>query len=370
MKDQMTTKERWLGAIRMQELDRLPFYPKFFPRYVNAQASPFKEMGYSGLHNWIGSDKHIWTGGCTKEVYKHCSFERSFPDYDKGELIEKRIYRVNGRELRLIFESDEETKSKHPVEHPVKNLEDIKDLTAFFEDASVELDKDALLVQTQKVKGIGQDALTAVQSGPTPLMNWVQHLAGVENSHYLLADHEKEVEALFEAMHQVMLKRFEIMCDTNPADVFYLIENTSTSLISPEQYRRYCSRHIREYGEILKKRDRILVLHMCGHLKDLLPELASSPANAFEAFTSPPLGNTTLLDGRTACPDKCLVGGTNAMLWLRKPEEIIAKIEESLDELPHHRGIVVSSGGEMAVDCKPETIKTVCEWVKSYNPKF
>jgi len=30
---------------------------------------------------------------------------------------------------------------------------------------------------------------------------------------------------------------------------------------------------------------------------------------AFEAFTSPTLGNTTLLDGRTACPDKCLIGG-------------------------------------------------------------
>jgi uroporphyrinogen-III decarboxylase len=54
------------------------------------------------------------------------------------------------------------------------------------------------------------------------------------------------------------------------------------------------------------------------------------------------------------------------MLWTRPPEEIIAEIERSLDALPHHRGIVVTSAGVMPPLCPPETIKAVCEWVQSY----
>ena len=105
---------------------------------------------------------------------------------------------------------------------------------------------------------------------------------------------------------------------------------------------------------------------MCGHLKALLPDLAQIPAQAFEAFTSPTLGDTSLLDGRSACPHKCLIGGTNAMLWTKTAGKVISKIEDDLQELPHHRGLVVTSAGVMPPMCKPDTIKQVCEWVKEF----
>jgi uroporphyrinogen-III decarboxylase len=145
-----------------------------------------------------------------------------------------------------------------------------------------------------------------------------------------------------------------------------MIENTSTTLISPQQYRKYCYRHISDYGHICQANGRTMALHMCGHLKLLLPTLATLPVQAFEAFTSPTLGNTTLEDGRTACPDKCLIGGTNAILWTRPAHEIIAQIEQDLDVLPHHRGIAITSAGVMPPLCKPETIQAVCAWVKQY----
>ena len=121
---------------------------------------------------------------------------------------------------------------------------------------------------------------------------------------------------------------------------------------------------------VTQSADRNLILHMCGHLRALLPDLAMIPAQAFEAFTSPTLGDTTLLDGRTQCPDKCLIGGTNAMLWTRPAREIIAQIESDLDALPHHRGIVVTSAGVMPPMCEPETIRQVCEWVRTYPARM
>jgi uroporphyrinogen-III decarboxylase len=109
-----------------------------------------------------------------------------------------------------------------------------------------------------------------------------------------------------------------------------------------------------------------MVLHVCGHLKALLPDLARIPVRAFEAFTSPTVGNTSLLDGRLGCPNTCLIGGTNAALWMEPADAIIAQIRKDLDVLPHHRGIVVTSAGVMPPACKPETIKKVGDWVKAY----
>ncbi len=123
---------------------------------------------------------------------------------------------------------------------------------------------------------------------------------------------------------------------------------------------------IGEIGRLAVAAGKRLGLHMCGHLKALLPDLATLPAVAYEAFTSPTLGNTTLLDGRTHCPNVCLIGGTNAMLWTKPAAAIIAGIEEALDALPHHRGIVLTSAGVMTPLCKPETIREVGEWVRSY----
>ena len=113
-----------------------------------------------------------------------------------------------------------------------------------------------------------------------------------------------------------------------------------------------------------------MILHMCGHLKGLLPDLAQMPVEAFEAFTSPTLGNTTLAEGRRACPGVCLVGGTNAVLWTKPAAAIIEQLEIDLDALPHHRGIVVTSAGVMPPLCAPETIREVGAWVRGYPARM
>ena len=152
--------------------------------------------------------------------------------------------------------------------------------------------------------------------------------------------------------------------------MLYMIENTSTSLISPTQFREHCMPHLRKYTEIVNASGGLTVYHMCGLLKVILPDIATLPAAGLEAFTAPTLGNTTLLDGRTACPDKCLIGGTQATFWTRPADEIIERIDEALTPLPHHRGIVVTSAGVMPPMCEPETIKAVCEWVKAYPARM
>ena len=360
-KQTMTPKERWLAAVRMQPVDRLPFWPKLDAAYPRAQAAPFCHMENDAIHDWIGSDKHIGISGCVKEVRRKTSAEIT----TDGDL-RRTVYRTPQGETELIQKFDTPSQSWHPVRFPVQHAEHIELMTDFFSDVTVELDSEALQRAKEQSEKIGQDALTTNGIGKSPLMYWVEWLAGVETAHYLLADRREEVEALFEALHQNLLRKTALLVEHSVADVLYLVENTSTTLISPKQYRRYCLPQIEAYGTITREAGRPLILHMCGHLKALMHDLAALPAEAFEAFTSPTLGNTTLRDGRAACPDKCLIGGTNAMLWTRSATEIVDRIEKDLDDLPHHRGIVVTSAGVMPPLCEPETIKEVCAWVKDY----
>lgn len=361
----MTPKERWLAALRMNPVDRLPFWPKLGGGYGEAQAAPFRDMEIDAIHDWVGSDKHAWAGNGVVERRSRTSSEVT-----KKDGVMRTVYKTPHGETELVCTYDGPSRSWHPMKFPVSNLGDIELMTEFFEDVTVEIDRAAMAQTKEQVERSGQDAMAATNIGESPLMYWVEWMAGIENAHFLLADHESKVEALFDAMHRVLVRKTELICESSPADAIYLTENTSTTLISPEQYERYCVRHVGEYARIARDADRNLILHMCGHLKALLPRLAGIPARAFEAFTSPTLGNTTLADGRSGCPDKCLIGGTNAMLWLKPAKEIIAKLEEDLAALPHHRGIVVTSAGVMPPICRPETIRTVCEWVKAYPARM
>ena len=58
--------------------------------------------------------------------------------------------------------------------------------------------------------------------------------------------------------------------------------------------------------------------------------------------------------------------GTNAALWLRPASEIIDRLRRDLDALPHHRGVVVTSGGVMPPACRIETVREVCRFVQGH----
>ena len=200
-------------------------------------------------------------------------------------------------------------------------------------------------------------------------MYFIEWLAGIQNSHIFLNDYKDKVEELFYNIHQTLLKKTYMISESNPADLLFFSENTSTTLISPDQFREYPLKHLNEYGDIIKGHGKYYFLHMCGHLKALLRDIDRINADAIEAFTSPPVGNTRLIDGKTHCPSKSLLGGTNAILWTKSSKEIIEEIKGDLDKLDDHRGIAITSAGVMPPLCRPEVIREVSRYVKSYKIK-
>ena len=355
-KNKMTSKERIEAAMRNEPLDRLPFWPKLDPAYENKWGKT-----NSWFHEFIGSDYMGGVGNSFREIRRNTSYSENVngPDFEaqfitpNGTLVQRKRF-------------DVDSQSWHPTEFPIKTKQDLGIMASWYRDAEVVYDSDLREKAALRYKSYGDKAYVGESIGETSLMYLVEWLAGVEQAHYLLADHPDEVEDLFDAIHKNFLRRFEISVEHSPADTLALTENTSTTLISPDQYKKYCFPQICEYGNIVKKAGRHIYLHMCGHLKAILPVLNELPVTAFEAFTPPTVANTTFYDGRTACPDKCLIGGTNAAIWLMPAEKIISYIEENLDILPHHRGLFPSSAGVMPPASDPEKIKKVKDWLDTY----
>ena len=357
----MTSKERWIAALKLQPVDRLPFWPKLDAAYPRAQSAPFRSMSIDELHEWIGSDKHVWLPRILKRTGSHSSME-----VHQENGTQRTVFTTGSLSTERVNQWDEASQAWHPIVFPIKNLDDIGLMADWFRDSRAEPDEEGLAKARAIVEQTGDDGITTNAIGESPLMIFVEWLAGIENAHYLLADYTAEVEELFDAIQKSNVQSVEMHVRHSPADLLYFIENTSTTLISPKQYRKYCYNHVQEYGRIIDDSDHFFALHMCGHLKALLPDLATIHADAFEAFTSAPVGNTSLLDGRSVCPDKCLIGGTNAIMWVRPADQIISEIKNDLDALPHHRGVAVTSAGVMPPLCTPETIKEVADWVKRY----
>jgi uroporphyrinogen-III decarboxylase len=361
MRDAMTPRERWLAAVRMLPVDRLPFWPKIFGDYLNVHRRAGLES-LEALHAYIGFDRHEGVDNgltATRTV-------TSVTERRDGEML---IHTFAAPRGNLVMEErwDAGSQSWHPTRFPVATRDDIRILIDVYRDTRWSLDEERLAQAATRKAEIGERAVTNTGVGTSPFMWWLQYLAGVENAHLLLYDEPEAVSELFQAMHDELRQRVVLIAERHPADLIYLIENTSTSLLSPAQYRAHNLPHLHAYVDILNSHDRLTVLHMCGLLQGLLPDLATLPAQAFEAFTSPPVGNTTLADGRAACPDTCLIGGTNAALWTQPADAIIAEMAAHLDALPHTRGLVVTSAGVMPPLATPETIHTVAEWVRGYG---
>lgn len=357
----LTGRERWAAALAFEPVDHLPFWPKLDRAYPLAQAEPFRSMSLADLHAWLGTERQVGLPNGLRTVAKKGSYAVR---NEAGGRFETWTLAGRQHERRMVF--DPGSQAWHPVSFPIAGRDDLLRFADWYRGQEPEVDPDGLAVATRRLGELDDDAFPVTDLGESPWMHCVEWLCGVSGAHYLLHDHPAEVAALCDAMQADLLARADLLIAHHPAPVTYLVENTSTTLISPTQYHEINLPQVRAVAERFAAAGKSLMLHMCGWLKALLPDLATLPVTGFEAFTAPPLGNTTLLDGRAACPDKALIGGTHATLWLQPAEAICQFLAARLGELPHHRGLVLSSAGVMPPGCPPETIRAVREWIEAY----
>jgi len=353
----MTRKERFERALRHEDVDRLPFWVKVFgASYRQLQPSPWREMGELELVDYLDLD--------------HCGGGPA-PVATGNPRVLTRTERRNGHQvtthvtpdgtLTAIDGFDEGSFSWHPVEFPIKSVEDIPAALHVFGGREHSHSPELAEKGRERIRQIGDRGIVHCGLGISPLMDLIQHWIGPENTYFLLADHPAEMEELIGAMHEDRLRYLRALLVDCPYDWIVSVENTSTTLLSPAVFERWCWRHLRDYGELIRAAGKHHELHQCGKLHDLLPMIDRLPAESIEAYTAPTLGDTTIADRNERAPSMAIIGGTQAPTWLRPVDEICAIIERDLREAGSMRGVILTSAGVMPPGCPIEKIKEIRE---------
>jgi hypothetical protein len=261
------------------------------------------------------------------------------------------VYETPDGRLTAEVKFDPLTCSWHPTRFPADTPERVRALRWLFTDTRYTVaEADAAAHRQRQEAWAADDVFTMMGIGPSPLMNLMQELSGPEATIFLRADEPALFAETVALMHADRQRELACILPHVRADSFWLTENTSTSLISPEMFADICAPHLRDYGQAIRSNGRIAVHHMCGLLNALLETIDGLPAEANEAFTTRPVGNTSLAEGRTRMPHKALIGGTNATLWLQPADVIVRTVAEDLANCPDRHGIVLTSAGVLPAD--------------------
>ncbi|MHC4592734.1 MAG: uroporphyrinogen decarboxylase family protein [Planctomycetota bacterium] len=338
----MTARERFLAAVRGEEVDRFPVWLKMANRtWQSSQPEPYCSMGAEELLTAVGSDLLIGCGVSVQKDAPHVRLSVAEENGSRRTTMETPDGVLTSREAL-----DPHTGSWHPREFPADSVENLRGARWLFTDTSHTVDlHDAQDSAARQKELEAKDAVTRAGIGPSPLMRLVQHLCGPEDTAYLMHDEPGLFREVLDLMHQDRLRHLRALLPHVRADTFWMTENTSTTLISPQMFEEFCLPQLREYGHLIAEHGLVGVHHMCGKLDALLEMIDQLPAQVNEAYTTPPVGDVMLADGRRRMPSKALMGGTNATLWLKPADAIAQSVAEDLARCPDRRKILLTSAG-------------------------
>jgi hypothetical protein len=128
-----------------------------------------------------------------------------------------------------------------------------------------------------------------------------------------LSDMPARINALFTLIHDRNLEAFRLMAKGPGQAVYCGMAFITTQLISPTICSKYVLPHLAEYTRILHDAGKIMIGHMCGHIRRLLPILREADLDGIECLAVPPVGDSQIQDFfRLLGENSILLSGINA----------------------------------------------------------
>ncbi len=195
----------------------------------------------------------------------------------------------------------------HPVEYPVKSAADLRLFLRRWEASYYEPVDDADAYARDDAL-IGDAGVSVLFPGPTAIPYLLESAVGMENFYYLLDDYPDLMEALIHTIQACDRQRFALLA-AHPCPTAILCENTSTRYISPGIYARYNLPAQRDFVDAMHAAGKTALLHMCGHVRDLLPLIKETGTDGIHALTPPPLGDCPWEEALDVLGDDLIIFG-------------------------------------------------------------
>jgi hypothetical protein len=354
----MNGRERLNTILHRKKADRLSWTALVDDATLNALPEPWRGIGPIEFYRRLECDIFLLNGWNTPHTFQS-------PRLKWGDNVTEGRRQEEGRtilewktargSLTAIYDRG------HPVKYAVETEEDLRIYREMWEGAAFVSEDDRASFQAIN-QLIGGDGITTRFWGPSCIPRLLENDVGTVNFYYLMNDHPAEMKAVIELMHQRELGAFEILAQ-HPCEVVTLCENTSTYYISPDIYRRYNGPHQRDFVEIMHRHGKIALLHMCGHVKDLLADIKQTGMDGVHALTPPPTGNTPWEMALDAWGDDTVIlAALDPSVFIMEPVEDIAPALDAFYTPRLRRAPFVLGAFADGVQVPLERFQAVAKW--------
>ena len=356
----MTGRERIMAAINHEPVDRIPFVPLIGPFTLmdmpleiktDSSLGPFDPMRMLEASRALETDVMIRHVPVTTRQQRTIHLEmlgrfespvETSSGFEQTELTET-ISTPKGTLAGRWKFTDRVGVIPHLIKFVVNNYEEMRIFHYAVDHLSSEPPSANPDLFPKVESAIGDEGIATASFSNSPLMYLIEMSWGLENTYYLLTDHRKEVEDILVKLHVSLKRQVEVLAKS-PAKVIIQYENTSSTLLSPAIFRRYCLPFLNEYADILKAAGKIYLIHMCGHLHSFLEDFNRGKFQGIIDIAPPPTGDLTLDDAATGLPGKIVAGGIDPTTFINRDAEFVkSKVSDLIKRIKPHRGVMLGS---------------------------
>ncbi|MES0340960.1 MAG: uroporphyrinogen decarboxylase family protein [Candidatus Humimicrobiaceae bacterium] len=373
----MDPRERLLAVLNHKIPDRIPWSGLITDYFINfhknelggMSTTDFLEEAGADVFNWLGMEARspgveIQTyrgntlvekdksGDWLVEFYNYIS---NIDYYKNNDRTTKRVFITPIGELTAKFTYTPESRTVFISEFPIKKIEDYRIFAYMIE--SLEY-KDLSQYFANMENEIGRSGINAAVLHSTPVYELIQCFMGMERFHYFFFDYHKKTLELIDKIFKKFTQCYETYAKTSiPAIV--IPEDASTTLYSPSFFDKYLNPVINEYSRIINNKDKISVIHACGHLDGLKESFSRIDVDCIESVSPPPTGDVSIKEFKKSLPGVCIMGGIPANCYLQELDDFKKYVSELILENKSNGNFILSSGDSVPADAKIENIKSI-----------
>ena len=233
------------------------------------------------------------------------------PIYD----FEEKIWNEGDKRFRVIITPKgnlrecwtyiPESFSEAPVEHLLKDENDLAAIRFVYENTHWEKDYEYALIRKDHIENQG------IMMGYSPKSPFMQ-LVALEAGIYAVTITEVTAPDEFAETLSVMKKCFDKAAQIaveSPVDALFIPENLSSEVVGTNYFNKYMKKHHEEWTKKIRETGKYSFIHFDGTLKGLLREESSIGFSVIEAMTPKPVGDLKVDEWRQ------LSGETDTIFW-------------------------------------------------------
>lgn len=304
----MNGKERLMNIFQGKPADRVSWTTICDDITRSIMSPEYKDIPLNEFYQKIGCDILQFGLYGLPEDARPVEYEivngvnESHSETSDGTYVRTRTF--NGKSL------SEKHKNGHPLKYPVETAEELKVYLEMLESYRIEPQEAGYKERCLRCEAvIGENGIYTPTFQPSPVQQLIEYDCGVEAFYNLLYDETELMERVIDALFTIRRREYETVAKKSPFLAAIAVENTSTAMISPEVYRKYSLNHMSEFVDIMHNHDKKAILHMCGHIYHLLPELKETGLDGIHALTTPEIGDCSFEAALDALGDDLIIIG-------------------------------------------------------------